>query len=137
MSSTMDKMITNANHGLVWTVIINDVVTTLVIVAVIVYKLKYQETTRFIWLQIYMLLASYILFIIADSSNCRTMSSDNPQYSISNDHATSTELASVTKKLGVFLYNTQHLIFALSYLRIALVFKFAFSYGSIEARKLH
>ena len=95
MAPTMNEMITNANYGLAWANIINDVVTILIICAVIVYKLKYQETTRFIWLQIYMLLACYILFIIRDSSNCRTMSSDNPQFSITNDQSTSTVLASV------------------------------------------
>ena len=76
----MDEKITKAYNGLILTEIIYYVVTIFVICAVIVYKLKYQETSRFLWLQIYMLLACYILLLIYESSNYKILSSHNPNY---------------------------------------------------------
>ena len=78
----MEEKITNAYNGIVLAEIIYNVVTILAICAVIIYKLMYQETTRFIWLQIYMLLAFYILFLIYSSCNYKLLSSETPQYYI-------------------------------------------------------
>ena len=41
----------------------------------------------------------------------------------------------ISNAVSSFLYFTQHMIFAISYLRIALVFKLVFSNDSVEAKK--
>ena len=82
MTTTMEEKITKAYNGIVLAEIIYNVVTILVICTVIIYKLMYQETIRFIWLQILMLLAFYILFLIYSSSNYKLLSSEEPQYYI-------------------------------------------------------
>ena len=66
MGDLADKVIA-AYEGLAIAAFINDIITITIILITVVYKCIKQETTWFIWLQIGMLLGTYVCFLIRDT----------------------------------------------------------------------
>ena len=90
----------------------------------IFYKLRYQKTNKIVWIQIILLLSNSLINVAWSFASI----------AYKKDHDNS-ELEKVVVAIKIVLpvsYITQHWIFALSYLKVAIGFKLAFSVQNEE-----
>ena len=136
MTTERDDLISknqNANDGLLYVVLAYDVVIILIISGVIVYKWlkKGQTTTKFIWVQIWMLWASYVFFTVRDYLRMIGIEKETNEFIFDYQES---NLVNIMGCLSNDLYTLQHSVFAISYFRIAISFKLVFHVESEKAQ---
>ena len=129
MSEALTNKIAAANTVLTSLALAVDITCLVLITGGSLYKLARQKTTPFIWMQIGLLWLAYVCFTIRDV----TFMTDLGTKIIADGQAPYFVQAAVY--LGAGFYFLQHWIFALSYFRIAVVFKLCFSFKCEKARR--
>ena len=123
--TTID-LVESAQYSLLIGLTISDGLLFLILLVMIFYKLKYQETSSNLWIQITLLFLSSVAFIILDYFEWR-------QYLPHGEDQDKSQMVTMFTIAGILLYMMQHWIFTISYFSVAINFRFIFSSDQVEA----
>ena len=135
MKDHTPESIASLEHAVSVFVTIQGVATLTMVISVILYKILIQGTkwSFHIWVQFAMILICFSCFLIFNSY-CVSVQRDSSYVAgFFLDAELWTKWAQSAYFIAYFFYQTQHWVFAVSYLEIAVIFKLAFSFDVTAA----